>query len=457
MSSSAPSQGKLTEGPVREHLVRLVVPMMVGMVSVITFNLVDTYFVGLLGTTELAAMSFTFPVVFSFGSFTIGLGVGVMSLVSRAIGSAQTEQVRRLTTDALLLALVLVAAFSVVGYLTIDPVFRLLGATDAVLPHIRDYMEVWYLGMVFLVVPMVGNSVIRATGDTKTPAKVMVFAGLINAVLDPLFIFGLGPLPAFGLKGAAIATVIGRACTLVVALWILVGREHLLDLRPVHPARVLRSWGAALAMGLPIAGSNIAVPLTTGFVTRLVAEHGEEAVAAFGAASRIEGLALLPLFSLGAGLAPFVGQNWGAGQIDRIDESIALSRRFSFWWGLIAWGGLSVLAVPLAWLFPDTPGFFREFTHYLWIAPIGYGLFGMVQVAVSSFNAMGRQLVASALTLFRAPLLVAAGTLLGGWALGIDGVFAGLGVANVAAGATAIWAMRRACAARRASLAAAGA
>ncbi len=444
--------GKLTEGSVSRHLVALVLPMVVGLISVIFFNLVDTYFVGLLGTTELAAMSFTFPVVFSFGSFTIGIGVGVMSLISRTIGAGETQKGRRLATDALLLAGGLVAAFSVIGYFTIDPVFRLLGASDEVLPHIRDYMEIWYLGMIFLVVPMVGNSVIRATGDTRTPAMVMVFAGVVNAILDPIFIFGLGPVPGMGLRGAAIATVVGRACTLVVALWILVRREKLLDLTPVHPRKVFASWGQILAMGLPIAGSNVAVPLTTGFVTRLVADHGNEVVAAFGAASRIEGLAILPLFALGAGIAPMIGQNWGARRLDRVDETMALARRFSFWWGLLAWALLVVLAGPLASLFPDTAVFHTAFTHFLWIAPLGYGLFGMVAVAVSSFNAMGFQLKASGLTLLRAPLFMVAGTLIGGAFFGVEGIFAGMAAANAAGGAIAIWLMRRAFAARRASL-----
>lgn len=201
-------RAKLTEGVVYKQIIGMTIPMTVGLFSVIAFNLVDTFFVGQLSTSHLAAMSFTFPVVMVLSSLALGLGIGGASVISRAIGEGKRREVQRLTTDLLVLSILVVLFFVVIGLLTIDPLFRLLGAKDELLPLIKDYMYIWYVGMPFLVIPMVGNSAIRATGDATFPAMIMVISAIVNCVFDPLLIFGLAGFPRMELQGAAIATVI---------------------------------------------------------------------------------------------------------------------------------------------------------------------------------------------------------------------------------------------------------
>lgn len=161
-------RAKLTEGPVGATLLGLSVPMMGGIFGAIGFNLADTYFVALLGTRELAAMSFTFPVAMVMIGLAFGLSTGTVSVVSQAIGRGEMGRVKRLVTDSLVLAFLAVLAVSIAGMLTIDPLFTLLGATPETLPLIREYMLIWYPGMVCLVVPIVANAAIRATGMRKS-------------------------------------------------------------------------------------------------------------------------------------------------------------------------------------------------------------------------------------------------------------------------------------------------
>jgi Na+-driven multidrug efflux pump len=147
----------LTHGPIRPILVRLTIPMLFGIVGMVVFNLVDTIFIGRLGTNELAALSFTFPVVMVITSLGLGLGTGASSLISHAIGVGNRNRVQRITTDSLVLSLLIVIIFASVGYFTIDPLFKALGATPEIIKHIRAYMEIWYLGVPFVIIPMVGN------------------------------------------------------------------------------------------------------------------------------------------------------------------------------------------------------------------------------------------------------------------------------------------------------------
>lgn len=181
--------GLLTQ-PISDVLRKLTTPMVFGMVAILLFNLVDTFFISLLGTDALAAVSFTFPVTFAVNCITMGIGVGLSASIGHLLGEGHSRHAAELTTHGLILAISLILIACILGFFTIDPLFTLLGAEDKLLPLIDEYMSIWYLTIPLLVIPMSSNSAIRATGDTKTPAKIMMLAGLINGILDPLLIFG---------------------------------------------------------------------------------------------------------------------------------------------------------------------------------------------------------------------------------------------------------------------------
>lgn len=422
--------------------------MAIGFVAIMAFNLVDTWFVSRLGTIPLAAMGLTFPVVMIVGSVARGLGMGTTSVVSRAIGRAAAPDaaaVRRLTTGALLLGVAVVALVSGVGVATIDPLFRALGADERTLPYVRDYMEIWYLGATFLIVPMVGNSAIRASGDTRTPAAVMVLAGAVNAALDPLLIFGAGPVPALGMRGAALATVVGRAVTFVVALRVLkrrgmVGRARRASAPAGEAAAPLPSfWGAwrrVLAVGVPASAANLAKPIMVGVMTALAARFGPEAVAGMAAGGRVEIFAIIPLMSLGAGLVPFVGQNWGAARRDRVAQGMRWAAKASTALGLGAFAVLALLAEPLAGLFTDDPAVLAAGATYLRVMAATHAFLGLLVVAAASFNAVGRPLTATSLNGIQALLTWALATW-GAHLWGVPGIFGGATVAIGLAGAVA--------------------
>ncbi len=231
--------------------------MMVGIIGMVMFNLVDTYFVGRLGKLHLAAMSFTFPVVMVLQSIALGLGIGASAVIARAIGEGDHHRVQRLTTDSLMLSFIIVVVFVVIGLATIEPLFRLLGAGEELLPLIKSYMRIWYIGVAFVVIPMVGNSAIRATGDTVTPSIIMLIAIAVNLGLDPLLIFGIGPFPRLELAGAAIATVIARATTMTISLLVLYFREKMIVLKMPSLKEGIDSWKKILYIALPAGGTRL--------------------------------------------------------------------------------------------------------------------------------------------------------------------------------------------------------
>ncbi|MFH1530191.1 MAG: MATE family efflux transporter [Pseudomonadota bacterium] len=433
----------LTDGPIIPTLVKMSAQMLVGILGMIAFGLVDTWFVGQLGPNELAAMGYVLPVAMVVMGLSFGLGTGAATVVARAMGQGDRYRVQRLTTDSLTLALVIVAALIITGLLTMEPVFRLLGAGPEVRPLVIEYMQIWYPGMIFVVVPMVGNNAIRALGDTKTPAIIMTTAVLVNLVLDPLLIFGLGPFPRLGIAGAAIATLFARATTLAVAIWALHWKHRMLTFRRPSWREGAASWKAILYVGLPNAATNLVLPVGAGIITRLVSGYGDEAVAAYGVAARIDMFALTPIMALGAVLGPFVGQNWGAGQPTRLREGVSLSLRFANLWGAGAMITLSLLARPLAGLFNDDPAVVEPLALYLQLVPLSYGLRGMVNMAKTAMNALNRPLPGSAVTLMQMFLFLVPLSWAGSTWFGLAGLFAAPAVASILGAAVGLVWMRR--------------
>ena len=188
---SSADHATLTSGPINRTLLRMTLGMLVGHFAMTIFNLTDTYFVAQLGTNELAAMSFTFPAVFLVSALIFGIGIGASSVISRAIGRGDLRRVQQLTTHVLLLAIVVAVLLSLLGLSAARSAFYVMGARDAVLELTMQYMRIWFFGMPLVVIPMIGNNAIRATGDAMTPGLIMLTAALANLVLDPLLIFGL--------------------------------------------------------------------------------------------------------------------------------------------------------------------------------------------------------------------------------------------------------------------------
>ncbi|ELP1877979.1 MATE family efflux transporter [Vibrio vulnificus] len=422
----------LLSAPIAETLRKMTVPMIFGMVAILMFNLVDTFFISLLGTEALAAISYTFPVTFAVNCITMGIGVGLSTSIGRLLGQGEAHQAARFTTHGLLLAIVLVALASTLGFFTVSPLFTLLGAKEALIPLIGQYMHVWYLTIPLLVIPMAGNSAIRATGDTKTPAKIMMLAGLINGVLDPLLIFGVGPFPELGIQGAAIASAFSWLGALIGSFYVLIKRERLLGL-PQWP-RLKEDWRQILKVGTPAALSNAMNPLSGAILMMILSSHGTAAVAAYGAAQRIESILILVLMALTSALTPFMAQNFGAKNPQRAFQGLFVSMRFSVLFQGLVFLMMVPLSIPLAALFSQEQAVRDLLWHYLLVVPISYGFLGIVMMLVSGLNAMHQPLNAFRWSVIRLFVFTLPAAYLGSWLYDIEGLFIGIAVGNILVG-----------------------
>ena len=433
----------LTEGPVGRHLVDMTVPVLFGITMMMVQSLIDTWFIGRVGVAELAAFGFGYPILMIVTSVAIGLGAGTSSVVARAIGANDHRRARRLTTDSLLLSFLITAFVSAIGIATIGPLFRLLGAPDDLMPLIRGFMTILYSGVPFIVVGMVGMASMRATGDTRLPSALMILASILNVILDPILIFGVGPVPAMGLNGAAMAALIARASIFVGTLYLMRHRLDMVSFDKPDPVELRRSWRDILHVGIPAAGTNVIVPVGAAVITAMIARFGTDAVAGFAVASRLESTMLVMYYALSAIIGPFVGQNYSAGNEKRILHSLWLCTAFCLASGLVIAAFLASMSGILPGLFSDSESVQSVTATFLWLVPISYGTYGMVMVMNASFNGLGHPMPGVYISLCRIVVLYVPLALIGMRLFGIAGIFAAYAIANVISGIGAyVWARR---------------
>ncbi len=437
----ASAQARLTQGSVGRHLVDMAVPVLFGIFTMMSQAFADMWFIGRVGDRELAALSFAFPILMIVTSIAIGLGAGTSSVVARAIGAHNHRRARRLATDSLILSFGITAIVSAIGFLTIDPLFKLLGAPQDMIPMIAGYMKILYAGVPFVVVGMVGMSSMRATGDTRLPSMLMVIASVANVILDPILIFGVGPIPAMGLNGAAMAALLSRAAIFAGTLYFMRMRLDMLTFNKPDPGELRSSWADVLHVGIPAAGTNAIIPIATGVITAMLARYGPEAVAGFGVASRVESLTLVLFYALSAVIGPFVGQNIAAGKADRIFEALRLCTIFCVGTGVVIAALLAFSGAWLPTLFSDNPQVTDVSTLFLMIAPISYGAYGMVMVMNASFNGMGKPMPAVHISVARMAVIYIPLAFIAERFFGITGIFVAYAFANIISGVIAfMWA-----------------
>jgi putative MATE family efflux protein len=428
------NKAKLITGDIKKHLIGMTLPMIFGLLGVMLFNLTDTYFIGKLGAKQLAALSFTFPVVMVIQSLAVGLGLGTAALASRFIGENRKKDAAILSTHSLLLGLTVVFVLLITMFLNTGRVFSLLGAEGIVLEYIKEYMYVWYFGMFFVVIPMIGNSILRSLGDAKTAGLLMVMSATINIILDPLLIFGIWFFPELGIRGGALATVFSRALTSMISLYILYKREKMIDFSEMRIKTIINSWGKILYIGLPNALINMITPIGAGIVTRILSSYGETVVAGFGVASKIEMIAFAITGALASVMGPFVGQNLGAKAFDRVNTSNKLSKVFSLSFGVMIAIILFILARPIAGLFTESEIVIRTTVIYLRIVPIAYGFQGILKIGATILNVLNQPFRSSFLTLSQTFIFYIPMALVLKEFFDIRGIFLALAISYIATG-----------------------
>ena len=378
-----------TRIPLRRAVFLLAVPMVLELVLESTFAVVDIYFVAKLGSSAVATVGLTESYLFLLYSIAMGLAMGITALVARRIGEGRREEAAVTAVQALWIALLASVPFAVAGIVWARDLLALMGADAWTLEHGSRYMQ-WMLGgNAVIMLLFVINAIFRGAGDAAVAMRVLWVANGLNIVLDPILIFGFGPIPAMGIEGAAIATNVGRGAGVLMQLWILFrGGQHI---------RVLTSqlvWRGAILWhivrtSLGGVGQMIVAMTSWIFLMRILASIGSEAVAGATIAIRIMMFTMMPAWGMSNAAATLVGQNLGAEQPDRAEASVWRIGWYNMAYLVVVSVLFFLLPDRLVGLFSDDPAVVAVGAQWLRILSYSFFVYGWWMVAVQAFNGAG--------------------------------------------------------------------
>ena len=435
-------QTNLLEGQTSRALVSMSVPISIGMLSTFLFQVIDTYFVGQLGPNALAALSFASTIYFLMVGIFIGLAVGVSVIVGKAAGAGEIVKARKSGILGILVTFILTSVLSGVVIASLEPIFHALGAQANIRPLINEYMVPLMKGIPLLTMGLVAGSVLRATGNVTKPEVVMASAGIVNLVFDYLLIFGKLGFPEMGIKGAAVASVLSWVLV-IIGMAILLLKDKLLSiqLREVF-AKVGPSMKELFKLASPTVLTQIVGPLTQTYLTFLLALQSAYAVASFGVAGRIEMLLMIGILGVSTAMTPFIAQNMGARETERIEQAIAFGGRASTYLGILVCVILFVSIRSIAGLFSQDPLVVQHTSNYFYIVSLSYVFHGLFIITSSIFNGLQLPVNSLRIMMVRSLMFMVPLTLVGSF-WGINGIFIGISASNVLGGLFSAYEMRK--------------
>ncbi len=382
-------------------LFRFSFPATVGMLVMATYNIVDTIFVGRLGSEAIAALSVAFPIQMLLGAVGIGTGVGAASLISRSLGADNQDEAENAAGQVIALALIFGLVTALAGFFFLRPVLLFLGTTPDILGLTEEYMIVITSGSVMFYLIMIMNNMVRAEGSPLLSMKIMILSALVNIGMDPIFIFLLG----MGVQGAAVATVLSKVLGVGIMLYHFFWGQSVLKLRVSSLRLRWETIKNVYVTGFPAMLLNISTNISLIIANNILAAYGHVPIAVMGLIFRLKLFAIMPIFGISQGLLPIIGFNYGAEQPGRIREALLKGAAISSLFITLA--GVAFFAWPTFFLglFSSEPKLLVLGEQALRIMVLMFPLIGIQIVSIVFFQAIGKGTPSLLLSLLREMLL----------------------------------------------------
>lgn len=365
-------------------------PMSIGFFFNTMYNVVDSFYAGRVSTEALAALALSFPVFFIIIAVSEGIARGASALIANAIGAGEVKAEAEYSIQVFSLGAICAGLLIVVGLLVADPLFRVLGASGSYLDLAQGYIGPLFWGAPFFLLSSMSNAILLAHGDSKTFGKVLVAGFFLNLVLDPWFLYGGFGLPALGIPGIAWATVLIQALGGLYLFWTVKRRGYLAVPSLAQCFPKLKVSLDILKQGIPTSFNMMSIALGFFITTYFLNFYDEAAVAAFGVGTRIEQIALLPAIGLSSAIVSIVGQNNGAGRIDRVRECVRLCVKYGFVLIGVASILLVIFAKQLVSVFTNDLEVIRVGTTYIRIVSVMQWAYVMTFIHIGFLQALKR-------------------------------------------------------------------
>ena len=431
-------QAKFLQGSLFRHITVMSLTASAGLMAVFVVDFVDMIFISMLGKAELAAaVGYAGAILFFTSSFGIGMAIAAGALVARALGRGEEELARQRATNALIYGVIFGGVFAFLVWLNLEFLAKLMGASGETLDLAVSYLSIIIPTLPLLLMGMVGGAILRAHGDARRAMMATVWGGIVNAVLDPILIFGLD----LELTGAALASVAARVAIAIFGLLPLIKYYGGFS-RPSF-AGLAADLPPVATIAAPAILTQLATPIGQAYVTRSMAEFGEAAVAGMAIVARMTPVAFGVIFALSGAVGPIIGQNFGASQHDRVRQAFREALLFTGIVVVLISVALFLLRGSIVALF-EAEGVTKELV-FLFCGPLALAFFfnGVIFVGNAAFNNLGHPFYSTWINWGRHTIGTIPLVMLGAWALGAPGVLIGQAVGGAMFAGVALFYARR--------------
>ncbi len=383
------SEQDFTEGKLSRAILLLSIPAVLEMIMESIFVIVDIYFVSKLGADAVATVGLTESLITIIYAIAIGLGTATTSIVSRRIGEKNPDAASTAAFQAIFTGVIVSLLIGIPGAIFADKLLEVMGASTSIIEHMSGYTRIMLGGNIVIMMLFIINAVFRSAGDAAVAMKVLWIGNIINIILDPCFIFGLGPFPELGVTGAAIATTIGRGTAVLIQFYILFFGRKRVSLSFKHMVVDFRIMLKLVRLSFGSIGQNLIGTTSWIALVRIISLFGSEVVAGYTIAIRIVGFTILPSWGLSNAASALVGQNLGAKKPERAEKAVWVTG----WINMILLGFIGLILVifpePFIRIFIDNENVISTGIQGLRIISIGFIAYGLGMVLVNSFNGAG--------------------------------------------------------------------
>jgi len=394
-------ENNLTKKPIPQLIRQLAIPASIGFFFNTMYNVVDTFYGGLESTEALAALSLSFPIFFTIIALGSGIGTGATALIANALGEKRKKKPILYAMQAVSFTVLLALFLTLVGWLVSPALFRLLGASDTYLSLSLSYMNIIFLGAIFFMLTFTFNAILNAQGDSKSFRNYLIAGFFLNLLLDPMLMYGWFGLPRLGLAGIAWATFIIQFLGAIYLAY----KVTKTDLYCPDCYKLLmpkkQPYKDISVQGFPAGLNMMTVALGIFIITYFISRFGQEPVAAYGIATRVEQIFLLPTIGLNIATLAIVGQNNGAKRMDRVREAVGTALKYGLYIMSIAAVILIIFGAKLMGIFTNDANIITIGAFYLKFAAFMTWAYVLLHVYVSALQGLKRPMFALWIGVYR--------------------------------------------------------
>jgi putative MATE family efflux protein len=397
---------KLGIEPIVPLLLRLSIPSILGMAIQALYNVVDSIYIGHLSKEALSALSLAFPIQMLLIAVGAGTGVGTSSLISRMLGRKEEKKATLAAEQAIILSILYGIIFALIGIILSQDIIRLFTDNTLLIKLTNDYIYIILLGSIFTFFPMVSNNILRGEGNTFLPMITLLIGAILNIILDPFLIFGIGFFPALGIKGAAYATVFSKIISSTFMAYILFSSNNQLKLKINNLRFNLNTTINIYKVGFPAMIMQLMGSIMIIFVNKIVVNYSITALAVVGIYFRLESFIFMPVFGLNQGYLPIVGYNYGHKNPDRLKKSIKYGILIASIFTTTGFALFQLFPRELIILFNPDPELLKIGVTALKRISLTYPIIGPAIIASTTFQGIGKGLPSLMLSLLRQLILL---------------------------------------------------